>query len=188
MRWISKPLRGLSTDDGGVDYAGRTVKYFAYGSNMSIARLRQRVPGAVALGCHALKKYDLRFHKSGSDGSGKCDAFYTGDGDDVVFGALFEISPDEKPALDKAEGLGHGYNQKDVTVFAANGFPIKSITYTAARIDECLKPYSWYVNHVLVGARETFLPENYIRSKISTVEFRQDTDEERDSNERAVHS
>lgn len=155
---------------------------------MSIARLRERVPSAVALGCYTLKEHDLRFHKSGSDGSAKCDAFHTGDRDDVVFGALFEIKASEKPALDKAEGLGYGYDQKDVTVLTVNGSSLESLTYIATKTDESLKPYSWYVNHVLVGAHETSIPENYIQSKISSVESIQDTNKERDAKQRAMHS
>ncbi len=80
------------------------MKYFAYGSNMSIARLRERVPSAVSFGCHALKEHDLRFHKSSKDGSGKCNAFFTGNDDDTILGVLFEIKSSEMSALDRAEG------------------------------------------------------------------------------------
>lgn len=155
---------------------------------MSIARLRQRVPGAVALGCHTLEEHDLRFHKSSNDGSGKCDAFYTGDGGDTILGVLFEISPSEKHELDRAEGLGYGYDQKEVIVLAADGAKFSSVTYIATRVDDRLKPYSWYVNHVLVGAKEASIPEDYIQSKINGVECIQDTDKNRDAKERAVHS
>jgi gamma-glutamylcyclotransferase len=51
--------------------------YFAYGSNMSLSRLRERVPSAEAVGCFSLNGHDLRFHKLSKDGSGKCDAFFT---------------------------------------------------------------------------------------------------------------
>ena len=164
------------------------MKYFAYGSNMSISRLRERVPSAVALGCYALHEHDLRFHKLGKDGSGKCDAFYTGDDGDIVFGALFDISASEKPDLDRAEGLGYGYEKKSVAVYASDDYSLEATTYIATKIDKHLKPYSWYLNHVLVGANETALPDDYIKRKISVIESIQDTDEERDAKERAVHS
>lgn len=164
------------------------MKYFAYGSNMSISRLKQRVPSAEALGCHALRQHDLRFHKSSKDGSGKCNVFYTGDDKDVVFGVLFEIDPSEKASLDKAEGLGNGYDEKIVAVLAAYGYSVEATTYIAIIIDEHLKPYSWYVNHVLVGASETPLPDEYVQRKISAIESIQDADKERNAKERAVHS
>jgi gamma-glutamylcyclotransferase len=155
---------------------------------MSISRLRERVPSAQALGCHALKEHDLRFHKSSKDGSGKCNAFYTGDDGDIVFGALFEICPSEKPVLDRAEGLGYGYEEKSVAVLASDGSSLEAMTYIAIKINEHLKPYSWYVNHVLVGAVEASLSDDYVQWKISAIESIQDVDKERDAKERAVHS
>lgn len=53
------------------------MKYFAYGSNMSLLRLWQRVPSAVRIGVFTLQGHQLRFHKLGKDGSGKCDAYQT---------------------------------------------------------------------------------------------------------------
>lgn len=164
------------------------MKYFAYGSNMSIARLRELVPSAVRLGCHRLKEHDLRFHKSSKDGSGKCDAFFTGKDEDLIFGALFEIDSTEKTALDRAEGLGYGYDEKEVTILSGDGTSCKAITYIATNINKSLKPYSWYVNHVLVGAKETPLPDDYIQKKIEAVESIEDNDKERDAKQRSVHS
>lgn len=166
---------------------GAALKYFAYGSNMSIARLRGRVPSAVPLGRYALKQHDLRFHKSGSDGSGKCNALYTGNAADVVIGALFEIEADEKPALDAAEGLGQGYNLKRVTVVGVDGAALGALTYIATRIDNSLRPYSWYLNHVLVGAQETALPNEYIERKISSIEPVEDMNDVRNAEQLAIH-
>jgi len=153
---------------------------------MSNARLRERAPSAVSLGCHTLNKHDLRFHKSSKDGSGKCDAFFTGNYDDFVFGALFEINPSEKSDLDGEEGPG--YDDKEIIVMAADGSSLRATTYVATNIDEDLKPFSWYVNHVLVGANDTFLPDDYIQRKIVAIESIEDDDRERDAKQRAVHS
>ena len=162
--------------------------YFAYGSNMSEARLRKRVPSAVSLGCYILKGHDLRFHKKSKDGSGKCDAYFTAKEDDFIFGRLFEIDPAHKPSLDKAEGLGYGYIEKPVSVVAvSDGSTRNATTYVASKIDETLKPYTWYLNHVLIGANETPLPQNYIKRKIETIDAIEDEDKERDTCERKVH-
>ena len=40
------------------------MKYFAYGSNMSIVRLKQRVPSAQKVGIVTLKNHQLRFSRS----------------------------------------------------------------------------------------------------------------------------
>ena len=161
--------------------------YFAYGSNISISRLTERVPSAVSLGCHSLKEHDLRFHKVSLDGSGKCDAYFTSNAADIIYGVLFKIDPTEKPALDKIEGLGYGYEVKEVTVSTMDGWLIQATTYVAIKIDQTLKPYSWYKNHFLIGAREALLPVDYIQTKMQTVETIEDKDRERDATQRAIH-
>jgi hypothetical protein len=162
------------------------IKYFAYGSNMSLSRLRARTPSARRLGRCTLSGHTLRFHKIGSDGSGKCDAFFTGDPGDSVIGVVFDIDPGEKCTLDAVEGLGRGYDEKTVQLIAANGEEVVASTYYATLIAGTLKPYSWYQNHVLVGAREAGLPEYYLRH-LSAVEAVDDPDAEREQRERAVH-
>ncbi|MCU0093418.1 gamma-glutamylcyclotransferase [Pseudomonas koreensis] len=163
------------------------MKYFAYGSNMSISRLRARVSSAVALGCFSLSRHDLRFHKASKDGSGKCNAYFTSNSDDVVYGVLFEIDQVEKLILDRAEGLGHGYDEKEVIVTAADGSLLSAVTYVASDFDDSRRPYTWYVNHVVIGAREALLPVDYIRTKISSIEAVEDADEWRDAKERAIY-
>ena len=163
-----------------------SITYFAYGSNMSLSRLRARAPSARRLGCYVLAAHALRFHKSGMDGSGKCDAFLTADPGDRVVGVVFAIDPAEKAWLDEAEGLGAGYNEKTVTVEGEAGERLVATTYWATHINEMLKPYSWYKHHVLIGAREAGLPVSYIE-RIESVECLEDPDNNRDSIERAIH-
>ena len=59
------------------------VIYFAYGSNLCFPRLRARVPGVRALGPALLRGHELRWHKRGTDGSGKCSIVKVG-GDVIV--------------------------------------------------------------------------------------------------------
>lgn len=161
------------------------MKYFAYGSNMSLARLRQRVPSAAVIGVYSLAGHALRFHKSGQDDSAKCDAFCTG-ADDQIYGVLYDIDLNEKPALDRAEGLGVGYGEKMVQLQNENGDSVEAITYYALQIDDSLKPYRWYVNHVVIGAREASLPLDYLRI-IEAAESVDDLDIARDTRERMLH-
>jgi hypothetical protein len=164
-----------------------TLYYFAYGSNMSLARLRQRVPSANKLGVFNLLGHELRFDMEGCDSSGKCNAFYTGECCDAVIGTLFTMAVDDKPALDQAEGLGVGYGDKVVTVTNAAGESFEAITYYALIIKANNPPYDWYLNHVLIGAAETGLPVNYI-AKIEAVITKTDRDEERAALQWAVHN
>lgn len=162
------------------------IHYFAYGSNMSIARLRQRTPSARKVGLFRLASHDLRFHKRGADGSGKCDAFETGDLRDSILGSLFLIDASDRVYLDRAEGLGNGYDDKWVTVSDDAGAAVKALSYCATSIDESLNPYSWYLNHVIIGARETGVSDQYL-ARIEGIESVEDPDIQRNARERAVH-
>jgi hypothetical protein len=138
------------------------------------------------VGCYWLKEHQLRFHKLSKDGSGKCDAYFTGSENDYVIGALFDIDPCEKMALDIAEGLGFGYSEKSVILTSQAEQQIEAFTYYALIIDASLKPYSWYLNHVLVGANESQLPADYIEI-IGTVASMQDADLIRHAKELGIH-
>ncbi|MEL4363407.1 gamma-glutamylcyclotransferase family protein [Shewanella algae] len=162
------------------------MKYFAYGSNMSFSRLKSRVPSAQRLGMFCLKKHKLMFHKISKDGSGKCDAFFTGDAKDYILGALFEIDEKEKKHLDNIEGLGYGYAEKSIQVEDEIGNIFDAVTYVATNIDSKLNPYSWYLNHVLIGAREIGVSELYLDS-IQSIKTIEDPNKERDSEQRKMY-
>ena len=162
------------------------MHYFAYGSNMSLRRLRQRVAGVRWMGRAVLEGHDLRFHKVGRDGSGKCDAFFTGDPRDTVLGVLFHLEPDDKPILDRIEGLGRGYDEKAVQLRFQGCEEIRAVTYVATRLDSSLLPYCWYRDHVLAGARDAALPGIYV-DRIRAVPTLRDPDRRRRAREMAVH-
>ena len=135
---------------------------FAYGSNMSSRRLRARTPSARPIGVGQLAGHKLMWHKAGRDGSGKCDAYETGDAAHVVWGVLYRIDRSERVHLDRAEGLGHGYEYKTVRVLTACGIVAAGV-YHATHIDAALQPFDWYLAYVLHGAREHGLPDGYQR-------------------------
>lgn len=164
------------------------MKYFAYGSNMSLPRLKKRVTSAERLGTYTLTEHSLRFHKvSKKDGSGKCDVLFTKNTEDYVVGALFEISDAERDALDRAEGLGYGYQEKQVLVVDDQGSSVEAIRYYATNTDSSLLPYSWYLYHVIFGAKEIGVPADYL-SFLSATKSKEDPNKERDARERAIYS
>jgi cation transport regulator ChaC len=164
-----------------------TILYFAYGSNMSTPRLRYRVPGCRFAFVARLPNYRLCFHKRSKDGSAKCNAFRTAEPTDVVIGAVYEIPTNEKPALDRAEGLGAGYHQEVFPVLSAKGEKVVVCTYIAdaSFIDESLQPYSWYKDFVLAGAEEHKLAPEYIESCIRAVHAIRDPNLQRERASRA---
>jgi hypothetical protein len=103
---------------------GSNPLYFAYGSNMSTPRLRYRVPGCRFAFVARLPNYKVCFHKRSKDGSAKCNAFRTAEPTDAVIGAVYEIPTNEKPSLDRAEGLGRSMLKSRV----AGSFTMRSTT------------------------------------------------------------
>lgn len=158
---------------------------FSYGSNMSLARLQERVPSARFVTIAALPAHRLRFHKISTDGSGKCDAEETGNPKDRVIGVVYEILDSEKSALDRKEGLGSGYDEKEVEVSTDQEL-LTALMYFATNKDQQLKPYHWYKEHVLVGARENGLPSEYV-AQIEAMEAIDDPDTERRDRELAIY-
>jgi len=162
--------------------------YFAYGSNMSSRRLRaaDRAPSAVFIETARLAGHRLVFDKIGMDGSAKADCEPSADPGDQVHGALFRIEARDRAALDRAEGLGKGYDAFEVDVASASGVATRALTYLATLKNPALLPFDWYVRHVLLGARECGLPASYV-AVIEKVPCMVDADDERRSRERARH-
>ncbi|MCB1758455.1 MAG: gamma-glutamylcyclotransferase [Gammaproteobacteria bacterium] len=162
------------------------MHYFAYGSNMSIRRLRLRVPSARPCSVATLQGHELRFHKRGGDGSAKCDIHPAEDSLKSAIGVLFDIDPRDKPDLDRAEGLGVGYREVEVRLADPTGGLVRAFSYQAIELDPCLKPFDWYKRHVLLGAQENGLPPEYV-ALIAAVEAIADSDRERHARELAIY-
>jgi len=158
---------------------------FTYGSNMSRRRLQARVPSARFFAVAGLPGHRLRFHKHAHDGSAKCDAEETGNPQDRVIGVIYGIADEEKPVLDRHEALGFGYEQKMVELETAWGHA-QAWMYYATRLTSTLKPYHWYREHVLVGARENGLPIDYI-ARIEAVKSTNDPNTSRSQRELAIY-
>jgi hypothetical protein len=164
------------------------ILYFAYGSNMCTGRLRFRVPHCRPTTIARLTGYRLRFHKRSADGSGKCNILRTDIPEDAVFGVVFEFPANEKEALDRAEGLGQGYDEEELSVVSPDGARLDAVyAYVAdpTAIDDHLKPYSWYKEFVLSGAEEHWLPSDYVETHIRAVVAVPDPDRRRDARRRA---
>ncbi|WP_176060937.1 gamma-glutamylcyclotransferase family protein [Paraburkholderia sp. BCC1876] len=160
--------------------------YFAYGSNMCVARLTApgRAPSAAVICSAYATGRRLTFDKASKDGSAKCDCKYTGNATDRVYGVVFEIHASDKAALDRAEGKGYGYDALDIEVTAPTG-PAVVLTYIATNKTAGLRPYDWYKRHVLNGASAANLPGDYI-SMIAAVESVPDPDDARSAREDAI--
>jgi len=160
--------------------------YFAYGSNLHPERLRERTPSAQVIGPAVLPGHELHFHKLGRDGSAKCDARQTDDPRHVVHGVVYRIEERHRAELDRAESRGVGYDVRIVRLRTGSR-QLQAWTYHArdAAIVSGLKPFDWYLDYVVAGARYHGLPRPYINA-LMEVESRRDPVGWRDALNRTI--
>ncbi len=153
---------------------------------MSLNRLKSRTPSAHRLGVFELHDHKLKFHKVGKDGSAKCNAYFTGIETDIVEGVVFEIDPFEIATLDRAEGLGKGYDKQNIIVTNKQGAKLEVFSYFATNINDSLLPFSWYKKHVIEGARSASLSDDYI-SDLMNIKTINDPDSSRERRELKIY-
>ena len=140
------------------------MKIFCYGSNMNTERITERCSSSRFISRAKVNGWKLLFNKRSKDKSGKANLIYTGD-KSLVWGVIFDISEDQKPLLDKAEGLGRGYDEYKLIVINDLEQEIECVCYIATDekyLDNNLKPYDWYKEYCLIGAKQHNLPEEWI--------------------------
>lgn len=157
-----------------------SIYYFAYGSNMLVARLQHRCSSTRFVTTAVLLGYDLSFGKKSRDGSGKATIMASDRPESEVHGAVFEIGSNDLQALDRIEGRGHGYDRIELKVLASpGGTPISATTYMAEQkavdCDPELQPYDWYLALVQKDAEQLGLPRDY-QSRLGSVQAGTDPD------------
>lgn len=141
-----------------------TLNYLAYGSNLWPPRLAARVTLLATLGKVALPGQALAFTKRGADGSGKCHLVAAPAA--TAWGVVYRIPAQDKPELDRIEGVGHGYAVASVEVEPHGAcFVYQAL---ASALDARLQPFDWYRDYVLAGARHHGLPAEYIATIAAT--------------------
>ena len=159
------------------------IHYFAYGSNLHPIRLLHRVPSARLIGLANLDRHRLTFHKRSHDGSSKCNIFETGKASDTVHGAIYEIASEHRSDLDRFEGKGFGYTDSQIRLnYQEEEYLCFTYFAQQSHIEANLKPYHWYKEMVLLGARHLSFPDEYV----SSINFI-DSIEDPESNRRMVN-
>ena len=133
------------------------LHYFAFGSNLHGARLRERAPSARALGAARLEGFRLCLDKLASDGSGKVNLAQ--DPTTSVWGVVFQIERADLATLDRFEP---GYSQISVSVQLRGGGLLEAQTYLCEQRTPGLRAQPWYHALILSGAREHDLPAEWI--------------------------
>ena len=130
--------------------------YFAYGSNLSSARLRARVGPIDIRGPAWLPGHEHRFSKRGSDGTGKGNIEpHPRRG---VHGVLYRLAPPQFERLATFEG---GYRDASIRVWRPDGAPRWAITFVALEPGPAPTPHRAYLDHYRAGFLEHDLPRAY---------------------------
>jgi hypothetical protein len=143
--------------------------YFAYGSNMDWAQMRERCPSARFVGVAVLTDHRLGFtRKSINRGCGVADAVR--DEGQSLWGVVYEFADVDIGKLDKSEGYRPGreknsYWRRECMVFLDGDEqgPLTVRAYFADPQTNTPPPNQAYKNLILSGARHWHLPEEYIR-------------------------
>ncbi len=130
--------------------------YFAYGSNMNLAQMASRCPGAK-LG-ERVHLPDWRYFINGNGYAG-IEEFSGG----LVRGCLWSLLPQHWEALDQYEGVAGGYyDKKKIEVISCrSGERLLVWVYLSNDYDYGI-PSSPYQEIVVQGARDVNLPESYL--------------------------
>jgi cation transport regulator ChaC len=146
----------------------KTVLYFAYGSNMDWAQMRERCPSATFVGVARLADHRLAFtRKSVNRCCGVADVVPEQGGS--VWGVVYQVPELEVGSLDKSEGYRPGrdknsYSRRQCMVFldGNENRPLTVETYCAERQPNPPLPNQAYKDLILSGARFWRLPADYI--------------------------
>lgn len=142
-----------------------TTPYFAYGSNLDIAQMNERVGFTGEPTTAKLTGYKLVFNKYAvSRGCGVANIVYTGNPADVVEGVVYQLTNAQLAKLDTNEGANssnrNGYKRKEIQL--ANGTPAQVYIATIDTPDQRLTaPTAEYMKHLLRGRRNGFISESY---------------------------
>lgn len=136
------------------------MRYFAYGSNLSTRQMAERCPSASPVGVAVLAGHRLAFTRySPSWGGGVADV--VPDGEQSVWGLLYELDPPDLAALDAYEG---GYRRVRLSVTAEGGASSRPWSYQVADRARFVAPTPEYLGVIRAGAERLGFPAAYQRA------------------------
>lgn len=140
--------------------------YFAYGSNLSKQRMMRRTGPILNARVARLNDYRLAFNNTDKAGN-ELYANIVPSAGGITWGVAYWCPPQAIAALDEYEGVADGcYRREWIEVVTIDGERLPAEVYIGGEqftIAEG-RPSDWYLDIILLGAREHGLPEEYIRS------------------------
>ena len=146
------------------------LHYFAYGSNMSLAQMRERCPESTAVGTGWLADHALVFPRYSTRRQSGAASIWPRPGA-TVWGVIYETTEADLARLDVFEGYRTGrpeaennYNRAIVSVTRRDTEPLACVTYIARPEAEHVPPSHDYLRTILTGAIENALPDHYVQA------------------------
>jgi hypothetical protein len=143
----------------GYGMIGPMAVYFAYGSNMSSARLAARIPAVEALGAAFVRDWRLAFNKPGRDGTGKANLVPAAG--ERAWGVAWKLVEAHWETLDRFEP---GYQREIFRLERSDGTVLDAHAYLFDPGGPVLAPSRDYVEHLISGSLEHGLPDHYIET------------------------
>lgn len=139
-------------------------RYFAYGSNMSAAVMGAECPRSRFLGRAHLPGHRLAFtRRSVRTGTGVADVVAAPE--HTVWGALYELGPEDLGALDRKEGAGWAYERCELRVHTDDGAEHDAVAYVViTKSAEAIPPSFEYLQALTEAGRERGLPRDYLEA------------------------
>ena len=137
------------------------MNYFAYGSNMSTAYIREYCPSAKFILRANLPNFQIEFRRYSENLAGGISSIIESPGE-MVIGVIYDIDEKEIFALDILEDVPQGIYRRDTfLVLSEDGQWHHADLYRVADPSGPYPPSKRYVEYMVAGAREHNLDPEY---------------------------
>lgn len=143
--------------------------YFSYSSNLSPSTMKGRHPSALFCGLAKLQGWRWNINST------RYANIVPWSEDDVVYGALYFLSPADEAAMDEAEGVPYHYQRQHHEVMRVNADgseseqKVNALMYIdSERLDdgEIMPDYVVWIQKAVRDAKPFGLPDDYVEKTI----------------------
>ena len=135
--------------------------YFAYASNLDKKQMKKRCPGYEFKGTAYLPGYTIAFTRCSDKRHGGVADVVKSFNDEVVWGAVYDLSDEDIARLDYCERYPNAYRKEMVRVVTPENNRLEVFTYVANKQGIFL-PHKKYREQIISGAENVGLPSEYI--------------------------
>ena len=140
------------------------ILYFAYGSNMNAARMKQRLGWEAPRRAASLRDFQLVFDQAGFNDPSWSPANIRSEQGGLVEGVVYEV---EEKDLNILDGYEKYYQRLGVKVMAAQEKKLDAVIYLSKKSRGEKPPTQEYLNFLLEG--KSFLSREYF-AKLSRIQ------------------